>query len=51
MIRWNGKYTDFLEFCRRVEILWSFWGGDNEVHWRTSFQQFWIDKWNTIESI
>lgn len=45
------KYIDFLEFCRRVEAVWSFGGGDNETQRRTSFQRNWIDKWNTKESI
>lgn len=45
------RYIDFLEFCRCVESVWHFWGGDNETQRRTSFQRNLIDKWNTTESI
>ncbi len=45
------KYIDFLEFCKRVEVVWSFMGGDNEIQRRNSFQRTWIDNWNTVKSI
>ncbi len=45
------KYIDFLEFCKRVEVIWSFMGGDNETQCRISFQRTWIDNWNTVKSI
>lgn len=46
------KYTDFLEFCRRVELLWRFEPcKQNKTYLKKTFQEKWIEKWDMENSI
>lgn len=43
------KYSHFLEFCKRVEMIWHYGlGGGKNV---TEFKRTWIDNWEIDESI
>lgn len=42
------KYSHFLEFCKRVEMVWHYGLGDKNV---TKFKRTWIDNWKINESI
>lgn len=44
------KYSHFLEFCQRVEKIWSFGVGQGK-RGVASFEERWIDNWRTNESI
>ena len=43
------KYSDFLEFCQRVEEIW-YYDLDNRKG-EKSFQEEWIDTWKTDQTI
>jgi len=44
------KYSHFLDFCQRVESIWSF-GTSNDKQTIADFKRMWIDNWNINESI
>lgn len=39
------KYSDFLEFCKRVELIFSFLGNKNQ------FVNKWVKTWHTVDDI
>ena len=40
------KYSNFLEFCRRVEMIWSY-GTSNDEETIKGFKERWINNWET----
>ena len=44
------KYSHFLDFCQRVEKIWSY-GKNNDKRTIANFKRFWIDNWQTDATI
>lgn len=44
------KYSHFLDFCQRVERIWSY-GTSNDKRTIADFKRFWIDNWQTDATI
>jgi len=43
------KYSHFLDFCQRVECIWTY--GLGKVNQKSAFRSTWIDNWETNELI
>lgn len=44
------KYSHFLDFCQRVERIWSY-GTSNDKRTIDEFKRIWIDNWETDTTI
>ena len=44
------KYSHFLDFCRRVEMIWIY-GASNEKKTMNRFEEQWINNWETATTI